>query len=86
MEPQRGSLDCPGDEGVGDASVVGYLQTKAADQCESSPRETSALKSPKLEGIRDLKSALTADMEMQGFSAALLPYSLTLLPSPLVEC
>jgi hypothetical protein len=51
------------------------------------PRERSVLQSTKLKGIRELKSALTSDMEMQSleftqmvFSLALVQYFLTMIP------
>lgn len=81
MAPQRGSLDCSGDEGVGDASVVGYLQAKAADQYGTSLSKTGALKSTKLEGARDLKSPDSRHGDA-GFQSCLAPESPHSSPLP----
>ena len=48
------------------------------ERCTTNPRERSVLQSTKLEGVGDLKSALTSDMEMLGVEFSLLVFSLAL--------
>ena len=52
-------------QGVRDVRVMGYLPRRAANREWTRPRERSILKSAKLNGVGDLRSALTSGMEMQ---------------------
>ena len=73
---------------VGHASARDTCSEKLLIENGTRPRQRSVLQPTKLNGVRDLKSILTSDMEMQSlefaqlvFVLALVQYFLTMLPS-----